>query len=573
MKKWVVAAKKADFNGIAEKYNITPMLARIIRNRDVIEDADINKFLNGTLEDLYPAGLLKDIGKAVDIIREAKKNGLKTRIVGDYDIDGVCASYILYKGFSKLGLESDVRLPDRVRDGYGLNSNIIDEAINDGVKLIVTCDNGIAARAEIEYAKNNGMTVIVTDHHEVPYEIVDDEKTYLLPCADAVIDPKQSDCTYPYKEICGAVVAYKLIESMFNDMELPAEEIEGLKDELLQFAAFATVGDVMPLLDENRIIVKYGLKLMGRSTNQGINALIDVTNIDRTMLNPYHIGFILGPCVNATGRLDNATRALSLFMAEDRGSAVTIAKELKELNDSRKQMTETYSAIGMKMASSMQEDKVLVIYIPDCHESLAGIVAGRIKEKFYKPTFVLTKGDENVKGSGRSIEAYNMYEEMTKVNDLFIKYGGHKMAAGLSIEEEKIDELRYRLNENNTLTEEQLIEKIVIDIPMPMKYASLDFVNELDRLAPYGMGNSKPLFAEKNVSVLNTFVMGKNRNALKLKLKPEGSEQTFDGIIFGNGDELAEEIAKKDKISVIYQPQINEYMGNKSIQVAIKEWM
>ncbi len=573
MKKWVVAAKKADFNGIAEKYNITPMLARIIRNRDVIEDADINKFLNGTLEDLYPAGLLKDIDKAVDIIREAKKNGLKTRIVGDYDIDGVCASYILYKGFSKFGLESDVRLPDRVRDGYGLNSNIIDEAINDGVKLIVTCDNGIAARAEIEYAKNNGMTVIVTDHHEVPYEIVDDEKTYLLPCADAVIDPKQSDCTYPYKEICGAVVAYKLIESMFNDMELPAEEIEGLKDELLQFAAFATVGDVMPLLDENRIIVKYGLKLMGRSTNQGINALIDVTNIDRTMLNPYHIGFILGPCVNATGRLDNATRALSLFMAEDRGSAVTIAKELKELNDSRKQMTETFSAIGMKMASSMQEDKVLVIYIPDCHESLAGIVAGRIKEKFYKPTFVLTKGDENVKGSGRSIEAYNMYEEMTKVNDLFIKYGGHKMAAGLSIEEEKIDELRYRLNENNTLTEEQLIEKIVIDIPMPMKYASLDFVNELDRLAPYGMGNSKPLFAEKNVSVLNTFVMGKNRNALKLKLKPEGSEQTFDGIIFGNGDELAEEIAKKDKISVIYQPQINEYMGNKSIQVAIKEWM
>jgi len=577
MKRWVVAAKRADFDAIARKYGITPMLARIIRNRDITEDKDIEKFLKGNISDLYSPSTLKDIDKALLVIKEARDNSDKVRIVGDYDIDGVCASYILKRGLTAYGLYCDVRLPDRVRDGYGINLNIIDEAIRDGIKLIVTCDNGIAAQSEIKYAKEHDINVVITDHHEIPYEIKDDKKEYLIPVADAVIDPKQEDCKYPFKEICGALVAFKLVEYLLNSdgrAKFPDKnEYNKLMKDLLQFAAFATVGDIMPLLDENRIIVKYGLKFMAQTDNIGLKALIDVSELDKNNITPYHIGFILGPCVNATGRLDNATRALSLFLSNNRAEAVTIAKELKDLNDNRKQMTEFYTFAAIELAENMKEDSVLVIYIPDCHESLAGIVAGRIKERFYKPTFVLTKGEGCVKGSGRSIEAYNMHEKMTEVKELFLKFGGHKMAAGFSISEENVDELRRRLNENANLSEEDLTEKVVIDIAMPMEYATEAFVNELDLLAPYGTGNPKPVFAQKNVRVEGISIFGQNRNVIKVKLKPENGDRKFDGILFGNGDEIAEELSRKSSYSIIYCPQINEYMGNRNVQIAIKDWI
>lgn len=578
MKKWVVSAKRADFNEIAKKYGISPMLARIIRNRDVIGEEAITKFLHGTPADLYDPKRMKDMEKAVELLVQAVSLGRKIRIVGDYDIDGICASYILVSGLMRCGANADVRLPDRVKDGYGINEMIVEEAERDRVDCLLTCDNGIAAREQIAFAKKSGMTVIVTDHHEVPYEEAEDGRRYLLPPADAVVDPKQEDCTYPFKEICGAVVAYKLVTVLYGALGIPSSELK----ELLPFAAFATVGDVMPLLDENRIIVKYGIEEMKVTSNAGLKALIDVTKTERARLSPYHIGFILGPCVNATGRLDTAERALRLFLSESEAEAVTLASELKQLNDDRKEMTQHYALLASKLAEeSDQEDQVLVLYLPDCHESLAGIVAGRIKEQFYKPVFVLTKGEEGVKGSGRSIETYSMYEEMVKCGDLFTKFGGHRMAAGLSMREEDIGEFRRRLNKNATLSEEDLTEKVTIDIPMPVCYATKDFIRELELLAPYGAGNPKPLFAQKDLRVKNIQIVGKNRNAVKMKLEAltESGEakipsmaSAVDAICFGDGERIKKELLEKSIISIAYYPEINRYMGQENVQLIIQDY-
>ena len=601
MKRWVVAAKRADFNQIAEKYHITPMLARILRNREVVGDEAIARFLFGTTENLYSPHLLKDVDKAVTLLTAALEAQKKIRIVGDYDIDGVCASYILLTGLRRCGADVSVRLPDRVHDGYGINESIIAEAKAEGVELLITCDNGIAAGEQIAFAKKSDMTVIVTDHHEVPFEEANGEKQYILPPADAVVDPKQEGDTYPYKEICGAVVAFKLITALYEAFE--AEDPQTFKTseggdaeltELLAFAAFATVGDVMPLLEENRIIVKYGMKQMKETKNLGLKALIDVTKTDRSKLSPYHIGFVLGPCINATGRLDTAERALQLFMSESEAEAVTIANELKQLNDSRKDMTQFYTQMAIQTVAgekqetaeaaqmvtnglhNYDEDKVLVVFLPDCHESLAGIVAGRVKEQFYKPAFVLTRSEDGVKGSGRSIEAYSMYEEMSRCKDLFTKFGGHKMAAGLSMQEKDIEEFRRRLNEQAVLTEEDMTEKVTIDIPMPISYVTKDFIKELETLAPFGIGNPRPLFAQKDLKMKSLTVIGKNRNVVKMKLEApaQGKEPgaVMDAICFGDGDRIQEELSGKDTVSIVYYPELNQYMGRETLQLVVQDY-
>ncbi|MFT3984530.1 MAG: single-stranded-DNA-specific exonuclease RecJ [Lachnospiraceae bacterium] len=570
MKKWVVSAKRADFNELADQYGISPMLARIIRNRDVFGEEAITRFLHGTPADLYEPNRMKDMEKAVELLVRAISSGQKIRIVGDYDIDGICASYLLVSGLRRCGADADVRLPDRVKDGYGINEAIIQEAARDGVDCLLTCDNGIAAREQITFAKQCGMTVIVTDHHEIPYEESETGRIYLLPQADAVVDPKRADCSYPFKEICGAVVAYKLVTALYEVLGIPSSELKAM----LPFAAFATVGDVMPLLDENRIIVKYGIEEMKVTSNAGLKALIDVTKTDRARLSPYHIGFVLGPCVNATGRLDTAERALRLFLSSSEAEAVTLASELKLLNDERKEMTQQYTQIAAGLAEEIgKEDRVLVLYLPDCHESLAGIVAGRIKERFYKPVFVLTKVEEGVKGSGRSIESYSMYEEMVKCKELFTKFGGHRMAAGLSMREENIGEFRDRLNRNAVLTREDLTEKVIIDIPMPVRYATKEFISELELLAPYGAGNPKPLFAQKDLLVKNIQIVGKNQNAVKLKLEePSETGGAMEAICFGDGQQIKKELSEKSPVSIVYYPEINRYMGQERVQLIIQDY-
>ncbi len=485
MAKWMVAAKKADFDKIAEKYHITPVMARIMRNRDLVEDADIEKYLHGNLEDLYDPLLMKGMKKAAEIIAEKIAEGARIRVIGDYDVDGICASYILITGLCMLGGNADTVIPHRIKDGYGLNEALVRDAAAEGVDTIVTCDNGIAAAPQIALAKELGMTVVVTDHHEAPFEEKEGERTYLLPKADAVVDPKQQGCGYPFPGICGAVVALKLVQALFDrfgEKEMPQSKRAEIMEEMFSFAALATVCDVMELRDENRIIVKYGLEFLGKTKNSGLRALLMVNGIEEKALSPYHAGFIIGPCMNATGRLDTAKRALELFSSKDWREAVTIAGDLKNLNDSRKQMTEEglQAAIRQVEGSEIQKDRVLVVYLPDCHESLAGIIAGKVREKYGKPAFVLTKGEDGVKGSGRSIEAYHMYDEISACKELFTRYGGHKMAAGLSLPDEaSVEVFRKRLNESCRLTDDDFEEVIHIDVPMPLFYANKEFIREL----------------------------------------------------------------------------------------------
>ena len=579
-KKWVVLAKGADFNKIAAKFNISPYLARIIRNRDRITDEQIDEFLNAGLDKMHDAALLRDMESACAIIEDAVEAGAAMRIVGDYDIDGVCASYILKRGIESLGGTADVRLPERIKDGYGLNNNIIKQAYDDGIELLITCDNGIAASDEIETALSYGMSVIVTDHHEVPYTEENGIRTYRIPCADAVIDPKREDCTYPFDGICGAMVAYKLISYLYehSDIAKTIENKQELMDEFLSFAAFATVGDLMELRDENRIAVKYGLELLRNTRNVGMNALIDATRINRNALSAYHIGFILGPCVNATGRLETADEALELFEEEDPERAAALAADLVRLNEERKRMTTEFAKQAVELAEGeYADDKVLVVYLPDCHESLAGIVAGRLREHFYKPSIVLTDDAQgNIKGSGRSIESYPMYDELCKVSDLFTKFGGHKMAAGLSMPAGTADELRMRLNGSCTLTEEDLTEKMQIDIPLPVGYVDLDLVRQLSRLEPYGVANPKPLFAQKDVPIRSARLMGRDNNVLKLSLAgcdASGREKAVDAVYFGDTEKAYEFFGNRDSASILYQAGINEYNGNVSVQLTIKDYM
>ena len=570
MEKWFVAMKKADFNGIAEKYQISPIIARLMRNRDVIGDEAIDFYLNGTVEDLYDGLLMKDMDRAVDILKEKIEEGKKIRVIGDYDIDGVNATYILQQGLAGLGADVDTDIPDRIKDGYGLNQMLIDRALEDDVDTIITCDNGIAAMNEIAYGKENGMTIVVTDHHEVPYLEENGEKKYLLPPADAVVDPHRADCEYPFKGLCGAAVAYKLVEVLYRVSGKSEQEVEHQQESLMENVAIATIGDVMDLVGENRVFVKKGLELLKTTKNEGLHALMQCTGVDTANLNTYHIGFVIGPCINAGGRLDTAKRALELLNASNRREAVTLAADLKELNDSRKEMTEegVEEAVRQIESSSWKDDQVLVVYLPECHESIAGIIAGRIKERYYRPTFVLTKGETGVKGSGRSIEAYDMFAEMSRCRELFTKFGGHKLAAGLSLEEEKVEVFRKRINELADLTEEDLQMKVSIDMRLPFPYINEELIHELKILEPFGKGNGKPLFAESKLRVIQPRIFGKNRNVLKCRLEDQQGNQ-MEAVYFGEVEDCLRQMEKKQIMSFTYYPSINEYMGRRTIQLTI----
>ena len=567
MEKWFVTMKKADFNGIAEKYQISPIIARLMRNRDVIGDDAIDFYLNGTVEDLYDGLLMKDMDRAVDILKEKIEEGKKIRVIGDYDIDGVNATYILQQGLAELGADVDTDIPDRVKDGYGLNQMLIDRALEDDVDTIITCDN---AMSEIAYGKENGMTIVVTDHHEVPYLEENGEKKYLLPPADAVVDPHRADCEYPFKGLCGAAVAYKLVEVLYRVSGKSEQEVEHLQESLMENVAIATIGDVMDLVGENRVFVKKGLELLKTTKNEGLHALMQCTGVDTANLNTYHIGFVIGPCINAGGRLDTAKRALELLNASNRREAVTLAADLKELNDSRKEMTEegVEEAVRQIESSSWKDDQVLVVYLPECHESIAGIIAGRIKERYYRPTFVLTKGETGVKGSGRSIEAYDMFAEMSRCRELFTKFGGHKLAAGLSLEEEKVEVFRKRINELANLTEEDLQMKVSIDMRLPFSYINEELIHELKILEPFGKGNGKPLFAESKLRVIQPRIFGKNRNVLKCRLEDQQGNQ-MEAVYFGEVEDCLRQMEKKQIMSFTYYPSINEYMGRRTIQLTI----
>lgn len=558
--------KKADFNRIAEKYHISPITARLIRNRDIIGDDAIDFYLNGTIADLYDGMLMKDMDRAVDILAEKIREEKRIRVIGDYDIDGVNATYILQEGLSGLGADVDTDIPDRIKDGYGLNKMLIDRALDEGIDTIITCDNGIAAADEIAYGKAHGLTVIVTDHHEVPYIEISEEKEYILPPADAVVDPHRSDCGYPFKGLCGAAVAYKLIEALYNVMQRDPEDV----DYLMENVAIATVGDVMDLTGENRIFVKQGLEMLKYTHNPGLKALIECTGINVERLNAYHIGFVIGPCINASGRLDTAKRALELLNARSRREAVMLAEDLKALNDSRKEMTEkgVEEAVQLIETTSLKEDKVLVVYLPDCHESIAGIIAGRLKERYYRPVFVLTKAEEGVKGSGRSIETYDMFAQMCRCRALFTKFGGHKLAAGLSLEEENVQRFRETINALADLSEEDLQMKVSIDMCLPFPYITEKLIRELELLEPFGKGNPKPLFAEKNLRVIRPAIFGKNRNVLKCRLEDSSGNQ-MEAVYFGDVETCLAQMEKKPVMSFTYYPTVNEYMGRRTLQLTI----
>lgn len=569
MEKWMVAAKRADFKGIGERFGIDQVTARIIRNRDVIGEKAIEKYLHGSRKDFYSPWLLKDMEKAVAILQEKIENRNRIRIIGDYDIDGVMSTYILLESLRGLGCDVDMMIPNRITDGYGINEHLIEQAWQEGRDTIITCDNGIAAVTQIRKAKDLGMTVIVTDHHEVPFEDLEGGRKEILPPADAIVNPKQKACSYPFAGLCGAVVAMKVMEALYEKM---APEVD-LVDKMLPFAGIATIGDVMDLQDENRILVKEGLQRLHHTTNLGLQELIRVNNLEPENISPYHIGFILGPCLNASGRLDTANRALQLLLADSREEAAVLAGDLKNLNESRKEMTAQglEKAIEQVESTSMMEDTVLVVFLPECHESLAGIIAGRLRERYHKPSFVLTRGEEGVKGSGRSIESYSMYEKLCECKEYLTKFGGHPMAAGLSLEEENVERFRRKLNEQSGLTEEDLVEKVTIDVPMPIHYIRKDLVQELSLLEPFGKGNEKPLFAQKNLWVSQMRVFGKNRNVVKMRLTDENG-YPMDGVYFGNGDEFAEEGRGKRKISIVYYPDINMYQGRESLQVIIRHY-
>lgn len=577
--KWFLQTKKADFNGIAKKYNISPITARLMRNRDVISEKEMNQYLNGTIDEISSPWLFKDMDKAVNILSIKINNENKIRIICDYDVDGICSGYILHTCLKYLGTDVDVVVPHRIEDGYGINERLIQQAYDQGVDTIVTCDNGIAAIKQIEYAKELGMTVVVTDHHEVVFEENNGEKKYILPNADAIVNHKQIDCQYPFKELCGAMVAFQFMRALFENMHVSERFI--LK--LLPYGAMATVCDVVELKGENRIIVKEGLEALKTNNDIGINALINQCKLNKKNLDSYHFGFVLGPCLNASGRLDTAKKAMDLLECEDEKYAEVLAESLKKLNDERKDLTEKGTKEAIEKAEQL-DDSVLVIYLEHCHESIAGIIAGRVREKYNKPTIVLTDAVEGVKGSGRSIEEYDMYAELTKVKELFTKFGGHKMAAGVSLPKENIDILRKKLNENCNLTQEDLYLKVWIDMQLPLEYVTMNMIQELSIIKPFGKGNEKPIFAEKHLKINKLQILGKNGNVLKLTIT-NSSSYTMTAMIFSRVIDFMEflknkfgqeEINKalvgeKNNIEIMatYYPTINEFNGNSQIQIVI----
>ena len=566
--KWVEIRKGGDFVQIGKELSVSPVIARIMRNRDLMDISQMQQYLHGERKDLMDPFLLKDAEKTAEILLEKIREGKKIRVIGDYDIDGVCSAYILKTALSKCGASVDCALPHRIRDGYGLNRNLIALAAEDGIDTILTCDNGIAAGEEIVYGKSLGMTMLVTDHHEIPFTDTPEGREYKLPAADAVINPKQPDCEYPFKELCGAAVAYKLSQVLLQMAG------KGDASEFLAFAAFATVGDVMPLRGENRIIVKYGLKELRETENPGMRALIESCGLsDYSALTPYHVGFILGPCMNATGRLDSAGKALQLLETESYEEARRLAEELKQMNDMRKALTEEYleQAVRLVESGTYGNDKVLVVYLPECHESLAGIIAGRLRERYFKPVFVLTDTEDGVKGSGRSIEAYDMYAEMTKCRELFLKYGGHSQAAGLSMKRENVDDFRKALNDSTKLTEDDLYEKVSIDLVLPFSQLSEELLEELKLLEPCGMGNRKPVFAARNTELVNGKIFGKKNQVYKCLAKDE-SGRYMDAIYFGDAQALRNYLKEKGKVHLIYSPEINEFNGRRRIQIIIQRY-
>ena len=585
MRKWVVAAKRADFKAIGEKYHIDQVTARLIRNRDVVGDKAIQEYLYGTMKDMHNPEKMKGVVQAADILIQKIQSQKSIRIIGDYDIDGVTSTYILYTGLKKCGAVVDYEIPDRIRDGYGINRQLVLDAWEAGVDTILTCDNGISAIEQIAYAKELGMTVIVTDHHELRTTEKNGKTQVILPDADVVINPHQPDCLYPYKDLCGGAVAYKLVQELYQKNGFSDSEIE----HLIEYAAIATVGDVMKLTGENRIIVKEGLKRLNLTQNIGLKALIRANGLEGREINSYHIGFVIGPCINASGRLTTAKKALELLLCKDSQKADVLAEELLNLNAERKDMTQKgyEEAVQQIESTSLKDDKILIVYLPECHESIAGIIAGRIRERYYRPVFVLTDGEKSVKGSGRSIEGYSMFEEMQKCDDLFLNYGGHPMAAGCSLEKENIQPLRERLNTNAQLTEEDLIEKICIDVPMPIGYITEHLIEELDILEPFGTANKKPVFAEKNLHVLGARILGQNRNVIKMQVASV-SGVVMDALYFGDAEEFRRYLEEKfgfqetEKmfqnrktditLSVIYYPTVNEFRGQKSLQIVISDY-
>lgn len=567
--KWMVAGKRADFKAIGAKYGIDQVTARIIRNRDIIGEEAIEKYLYGDLNGLYSPHRMKDMDRLIQILRNKIREKKKIRIIGDYDIDGIQSTYILLKGIQRAGGSVTAAIPDRMKDGYGINENLITQAKEDGADTIITCDNGIAALEAIHYAKESGLTVLVTDHHDIPYTEENGIRSYKESEADAIVNPRQEACDYPFSGICGAVVAFKVVQALYEACDIPQEEAM----EFLENAAFATVGDVMDLTDENRIIVKYGLEQMRRTKNPGLRALMRQKEILPENLSAYHLGFVLGPCINASGRLDTAVRSLKLMLAEEEEQAAILAAELSDLNEERKDMTKDGLEEALKVIEEkrLEQEKVMVVYLPKLHESLAGIVAGRIREKYNRPVFVLTKSEEGVKGSGRSIEAYSMYEELCKCQDLFLKFGGHPMAAGLSLTEENVEPFCRRINDYAELTEEDFIPKIHIDVPMPLGYVTKSLVEELRILEPFGKGNTRPVFADKNIRVVGKRVAGKNRNVVKLTLE-DVNRNRYSAVYFGDAEEMIYFLEQKKCISIVYYPEINRYMGKEEIQFVISNY-
>lgn len=585
MEKWIEIRKGGNFMEMAKKYGIDPLIARIIRNRDIIDEKEITEYLYGGKEALHNPHLLKDVDKAAEIIAEGIAGKKAMRIIGDYDIDGVNATYILLEGIRRCGGNVDAAIPDRMKDGYGINEHLIGQALSDGKELLITCDNGIAAINEINFAKEKGMTVVVTDHHEIPYRNTEQGKEFLRSNADAIVNPKQNDCLYPCKGICGAVVAWKLVQVLYERMDIPVEEA----DIFIENAGFATVGDVMDLTGENRILVKLGLKALEHTKNPGMKALIAKNKLSDKPLSAYHIGFVLGPCINASGRLDTAKRSLELLLERDEVKASALAGELVELNESRKYMTqqETQKALEQIEKEGREKDKVLVVYLPECHESLAGIIAGRIREAYQRPVFVLTRGEEGVKGSGRSIEAYSMFDKMTEVAELFTKYGGHPMAAGLSMREEDIDKLREQLNQKAELSEEDMAEVVRLDAVLPMSYFTVDTIRQLSVLEPCGKSNTKPVFADRNIRITRANIVGVNRNVLKLHLLDSRGNPVA-GVYFGEVEKfltfLSEKFGSEEvdaamhgkensiQFAAVYEPAVDTYSGRESVQAIIRRF-
>lgn len=587
MSKWILQRKAADYATLSAKLKVDPVIVRLMVNRGLRTYEEMEEYLHPTLNNLPDPHLFADMDEACELLMEAIDEGTKIRVVGDYDVDGIMSTYILTTALREAGADVDYAVPHRMVDGYGINPEMVQTAFDDGIRFIITCDNGIAAAPAIALAKELGMTFVVTDHHEVPFELAADgvTKIQILPNADAVVDPKRDDCNYPFKGICGAQVAWKLVDVLYEFLGIEKEKA----DAFLQFASIATVCDVMELKGENRSTVYHGIKAIENTDNIGLNALLARNELKGKPLSCYHLGFIIGPCLNASGRLDTASRAIELLMETDEAKALAMANELVELNGQRKTMTQTGIDRAKEQieSSDLKNDRVLVIYIPELHESLAGIVAGRIRETYNKPVLVITDAEEGAKGSGRSIPAYNMFEELTAVKDVFTKFGGHPMAAGVSLEKGKIDELRRRLNENCTLTEDDMQEIIKIDCDMPLSYITEGLIDSIDLLAPFGTGNSKPLFALKNIPVQKMAYMGKEGQYLRMSLETEKGE-TMTALMFRGVEDFERSVEEKYgeaswqglfsgnsngvTMDIVYEPSINEFRGNRSVQIIIENF-